>query len=277
MLRSLLFPALLLLTPQLSFAKTTRDVEKSFPVTSATEILVDISGGPIKVEVVPGSSADITLKQTFRTDDEREIDEILERYDITFEQQGDKVVVAVKSRQKNGGWFSSWRGDRASFSVSLTCPDFVDLHLDTSGGSIRVDGETQGDLVADTSGGAISVTGGSGYLNLDTSGGSISVKRALGRVRADTSGGSIQIDYVGPDATDVNADTSGGGIRIGLDPRGRYSLVADTSGGSVAVKDLPIQASNQTRTHVEGDINGGGARVRADTSGGGITIFAPRD
>ena len=277
MIRPILFPALLLITPLLSFAKITRDVEKSFPVSSGSEIRVDISGGPIKVEVVPGKTAEVTLHQSFRTNNESDIAEILERYDITFEQQGDNVVLAVKSRKSNRGWFSGWGKSQANFSVSLTCPEFVDLNLDTSGGSIRVDGEVTGDLVADTSGGAISVTGGSGFLNLDTSGGSISVKRALGRVRADTSGGSIHIDYVGPRATDVNADTSGGGIRIGLDPKGSYDLVADTSGGSVSIKDLSITPANMSRTHVEGKINGGGITVRADTSGGGINIYAAND
>ncbi|WP_221031757.1 DUF4097 family beta strand repeat-containing protein [Actomonas aquatica] len=274
MLRKLLLPALLLLTPAFTFAKINREVERSFTVRPGSEIKVDISGGSIKAEIVRGDTASLTLHQTFHTNDERDIAEILERYKITFEQQGDDVVLDIESA-KSGGWFSGWsKKNRASFKVTLTCPDYVDLNLDTSGGSISVDGEVTGDLIADTSGGSINVTGGTGYLNLDTSGGSISVKRALGRVRADTSGGSIRINYVGPDVEDVNADTSGGSIKIGLDPDGSYDLYADTSGGRVTIDELAITPHKITRTHAEGEINGGGARVRADTSGGSITIYA---
>ncbi len=277
MLRSVLLPslALLVLTPAAGLAKIKRDVDRSFPVSAGSEIQVDISGGSIEVEIVPGDTAALTLHQTFKTNDESEIADILEDYDITFEQRGKQIVLAVKrDRSGGGGWFSGWGGSNASFSVSVSCPTFVHLNLDTSGGSIRVDGLVEGDLVADTSGGSIKVTGGSGDLNLDTSGGSISVEQVLGKVRADTSGGSIRIDYVGPKASDVNADTSGGGIRIGLDPQGGYDINADTSGGSVSINDLSLTPRKMSRTHVEGKVNAGGARVRADTSGGSITIFA---
>ncbi len=274
MLRHLLIPALLLLTPALSHAKIKRDVDRTFPVTTSSEIEIDISGGSIEVEIVPGDEATLTLHQTFKTNDESDIPDILADYEITFDQEGNDIDLKVRRDKSGGGWFSSWKNNRASFSVSITCPDYVDLNLDTSGGSIRVKGAVSGDLLADTSGGSIKVTGGSGDLNLDTSGGSITVEHATGKLRADTSGGSIRIGYVGPNVEDVNADTSGGSIRIGLDPRGNYDLLADTSGGSVSLNDLAITPRKMTRTHVEGRINDGGARVRADTSGGSITISA---
>lgn len=275
MLRHLLIPALLLLTPALTHAKIKRDVDRTFPVTASSEIEIDISGGSIEVEIVPGDQATITLHQTFKTNDEADIAEILADYEITFEQEGDEIDLKVRrAKGSGGGWFSSWKKNRAGFSVSITCPDYVNLELDTSGGSIRVKGAVSGDLLADTSGGSIKVTGGSGDLNLDTSGGSITVEHATGKLRADTSGGSIRIGYVGPNVEDVNADTSGGSIRIGLDPRGNYDLLADTSGGSVSLNDLAITPRKMSRTHVEGRINDGGARVRADTSGGSITIYA---
>lgn len=97
---------------------------------------------------------------------------------------------------------------------------------------------------------------------------------ALAKLRADTSGGSIKIGYVGPNARDINADTSGGSIRIGVDPEGKFDLKTDTSRGSVKVDGLRFDAIKKSRTHAEGLINGGGARLRAYTSGGGISIYA---
>ncbi|GAB5561707.1 MAG: hypothetical protein SynsKO_33540 [Synoicihabitans sp.] len=272
-----LLPALLslCLIPALVGAAITRNVEKSFPASTGDEIVIDISGGNIEVEIVPGSDqAEITLHQRFKTNDESEIAEVLEQFEITFEKRGDNIVLAVKP-ERSGGFFSRWiSSSDVKFSATLNCPADVDLSLDTSGGRISVAGFVEGNLHADTSGGSIVVTGGSGTFNLDTSGGSITVDEIHGSVRADTSGGSIAIDYVGPEARKVNADTSGGSIRIGLDATGRYDLVADTSGGRVSVSDLEIAAAKISRTHVRGEINGGGASVRADTSGGSIYITA---
>ncbi|MCF3648519.1 DUF4097 family beta strand repeat-containing protein [Synoicihabitans lomoniglobus] len=274
MLRKILLPLLALAVPTLLTAKITREVEKSFRVGDDAAIEVDISGGSIDVEIGSDDQFHVTLQQTFRTNSESEADEILERYDVTLDQSGDRVRVIVRSDKKSGGWFSGWRNRGANFSVKLIAPAHADLNLDTSGGSIRVDGDSRGEIIADTSGGSISVDGSAGHMNLDTSGGSIRVGYALSRLRADTSGGSITIGYVGPDADDINADTSGGSITIGLDPAGGYDLLADTSGGSVHINGLSFRAEKKTRTHAEGEINGGGARVRADTSGGGITIKA---
>ncbi len=274
MIRSFLL-LFLCLAPAISSAKITRDTTHSFPVSGHPTILVDIFGGGIEVNIEPNSdSVYITLHQTFRTNDETEIPDILKDFEITIDEREGEIVVAAK-RRRQGGLFSGWSNkNRASFSATVSCPPEVNLNLDTSGGSIRVSGFVEGDLRADTSGGSISVTGGTGYLNLDTSGGSISVDEAHGRIRADTSGGRISIGYVGPDVSKVNADTSGGGISIGLDPEGSYDLLADTSGGNVSVSDLEIQASKMSRTHVRGQINGGGTSVRADTSGGSILISA---
>lgn len=269
---SLLFAALLLV-PAAGFARIDQDVERQFTLSEDTRIRVDISGGPIDVNIVPGTdTAKLVLHQQFRTDDESEVAEILERYEIKAEQSDQTIELSVKPKRR-GGLFRNWGGNnQVRFSATVSCPSDVSLDLDTSGGSITVSGFVEGDLRADTSGGNINVTGGSGYLNLDTSGGAIEVDEVQGRVRADTSGGRIVIRYVGPGATRVNADTSGGSIRIGLDPEGSYDLTADTSGGGVSLSDLEISASKMSRNHITGKINGGGTPVRADTSGGSIRI-----
>lgn len=275
MTRNFLLLAAFLLISSLGFARIDRDAEYSFAVSDDSKIRVDIFGGSIKVEVVPGAeTAEITLHQEFRTDDESEIAEILEDFEMKVEQSDHFIEVAVKPKRQ-GGIFGSWsKNNRVRFSATVTCPADVNLDLDTSGGNITVAGFVEGDLRADTSGGNIRVTGGTGYLNLDTSGGAIEVDEVHGRVRADTSGGRIAIAYVGPDASNVNADTSGGSIKIGLDPEGSYNLKADTSGGGVSLSDLEINASKMSRNHISGEINGGGTPVRADTSGGSIRISA---
>jgi len=245
---------------------------ENFSVEPGTPIRVKIDGGSIKVNIDPTAQVHIELTQVADTDSEKEADEMIAKAQAVIEKNTQGVRVLVHQEDRSWLWFGHHREVR--FNVNMTVPEKVNLDLDTSGGSIHVNGELQGDLRADTSGGSINVTGGTGKMNLDTSGGGITVDRVLKQVHADTSGGSIHIGYVAPGVTDVNADTSGGGISIGLDPAGDYNLDADTSGGSVNVKNLAFNASKNDRTHAEGKINRGGARVRADTSGGSIDIYA---
>ena len=94
----------------------------------------------------------------------------------------------------------------------------------------------------------------------------------LGRLSADTSGGGINVGYVGPTARDVVLTTSGGSIRVGVDPKASLAVDAGTSGGSVRVEDLPFDTLSHGRSHANGTINGGTNRLRASTSGGGISI-----
>ncbi len=73
----------------------------------------------------------------------------------------------------------------------------------------------------------------------------------------------------------LDLDTSGGSIRVGVDPAAKLDIEADTSGGRVQVDGFAdFVATKKTRTHVSGTLNGGGGRLRADTSGGSIRIGA---
>jgi hypothetical protein len=258
-------------------ASIDRTIEKSFPTKPGAKLIVNISGGPITVKVGEAGRIDLKVEQIVNADTDAEADEILGLYEIVAEADGDTVKFITKSTRKDWKWSGFASGPRLKQKVYVVVPADTNLNLDTSGGSIGIDGEISGTVRADTSGGSINVSGGSGDMNLDTSGGSITVGRALGKLRADTSGGSIRVGYVGPDASDVNCDTSGGSISIGVDPRANFDLNADTSGGSVRVSDLNFDARKKSRTKASGRINNGGARLRADTSGGSITIKAAKE
>jgi hypothetical protein len=258
-----------------SSASIDRSIEKSFPTQPGATAVVDVSGASITVKVGDSGRIDLKVEQLVNVSTEAEADAVLENYEITADIDGNTVRFISKSKRKGWSW-SDMGGSKLRQKVILTVPADTQLNLDTSGGSIRIEGEIAGNVRADTSGGSIDVSGGSGDLNLDTSGGSISVGRALGKLRADTSGGSIHVDYVGPNASDVNCDTSGGSIHIGVDPSGNFDLNADTSGGRVTVEGLAIDIHKKDRTHVSGKVNAGGARLRADTSGGSISIKAAK-
>lgn len=176
-----------------------------------------------------------------------------------------------------------------------------DVELDTSGGSIQA-GYANGRMTADTSGGNITLEGSDRLLIADTSGGTIRVRRSGGPVEVDTSGGNI---YLGPINGYIEADTSGGSIEAVLgviEPGQDAHIDLDSSGGDIELRipgghaatvdarievsrrargdyriytDFPLSITGQDDREVlgRGDINGGGDRIRIETSNGDIRIM----
>jgi hypothetical protein len=253
-----------------------RRLERSFQVAAGSTVRVELSGGSVTALTGPPGVVQVSVRQTVHTNEsEAAANRRLEEYLVDATQEGGEVVV-VGRRKSLLSWVQ-WGGDHVRLSATVTAPPDVRLDLGTSGGRITVRGERLAAVRAATSGGSVSVDGGPADLALNTSGGSIRVARALGRLNADTSGGGITVDYLGASARDVVLQTSGGSIRVGVDPSASVALDAGTSGGSVRVEDLPFDALSHGRSHASGIINGGASRLRASTSGGGVTIRAARD
>lgn len=172
--------------------------------------------------------------------------------------------------------------------------------LETAGGSIT-GGFIGGMAYADTAGGSIELVGSGSGVEAQTAGGSITVERSQGPVSVTTAGGSIEL---GPVAGAINARTAGGSIEAilgdvaeGVDT----TITLATSGGDVELT-LPGNHRGTVDAHIEvsrryrgdyriytdfpltitgeedrdvigrGDINGGGDRIRLETTNGDITI-----
>lgn len=161
-------------------------------------------------------------------------------------------------------------GDTSGGSIQLTDCDGK-LRVDTSGGGIESVGGS-GTLHADTSGGSISVKNFAGPAHLDTSGGGIKVENIGGQLEASTSGGSISAKLTAPLPGSVKLDTSGGGITVDIPSSAAFDLDAETSAGSVSCELPVVVAGKKEHDHLKGAVNGGGVKVRLDTSAGSIRV-----
>lgn len=248
-----------------------RRLERSFAVASGSTVRVELAGGSVTTETGPPGRVQVSIRQAVYTNDnEATANRLLDDYRVDATQEGREVFVVGK-RKDVLSW-PRWGRRHVELSATITAPSDVVLELGTSGGRIAVRGERTADVRAGTSGGSVSADGGRADFRLNTSGGSIRVGRVMGRLSADTSGGGIDVGYVGPAARDVVLTTSGGSIRVGVDPKASFAVDAGTSGGSVRVDDLPFDVISHGRSHANGTINGGTNRLRASTSGGGISI-----
>jgi hypothetical protein len=289
-----------------AYARVDRVVEKNFAVTGDGTLRVETHGGEIRVMPSNGSAVRIKAKQKINARTDAEADELLQKLELTFEQEGNDVRVFAKyEKQPSGFRFRSWPPVQVDFDVPpgfatdlntsggpITVGDLNGkANLRTSGGPIKV-GKMGGLVEARTSGGGISLDEARGPVELKTSGGNISVGRVdgpadlstsggnikvdsvVGSLRAHTSGGSIRANISGALKQDCSLSTSGGSVNVTVDKGAAFRLDASTSGGGVDASGLTItlENSNRDRSRIAGAVNGGGPLVKLRTSGGGISV-----
>jgi hypothetical protein len=281
--------------PVLLNATVERTVEKTFAVQPGGTLKVETSGGNISVEPGAGDTVKVVAKEKIRAGNEAEADEMLKDLTLTIEQHGCA-----------SGWFGN---SRVQVSFAVTVPSHYSTDLHTSGGNVTV-GDLAGRMQARTSGGDIrlgnidgtvdgSTSGGNvelgsctgdtrlqtsggnvradkivGKADLGTSGGDVVVKLVENVLSAHTSGGNVEAGIGGTLKGDCSLETSGGDVRVTVDKAAAFRLDASTSGGDVRADGLTITLGDggSGRSHLSGNVNGGGPVLKLRTSGGSIRV-----
>ncbi len=264
-------------------------VEKTFRVGEGGVLTLDTQRGSIEVKAAGNDQVSIIVQRKFKTNDQKQVDRILQDLKMEFNQSGNDVNVLVEHKDRDS--FFGW--DRARFNLHfiITVPVKYNVDLKTSGGGISVAdlhgravactsggsltfGHIQGPVTGKTSGGGISLQGCDGDADVHTSGGgihigevmgqvlaatsggSITIKKAKGSVQAKTSGGGIHVEEV---MGAINAATSGGGVEATLTQQPEADCELRTSGGSITVSMAP---------NIRADVD-------AATSGGRVVAEMP--
>jgi hypothetical protein len=172
----------------------------------------------------------------------------------------------------------------------------ADADLKTFGGDIRL-GAVKGDLAAQTLAGDVRAAAVAGSARVETSGGDIRIERVDGWLRARTAGGDIVVPLVGGH---VDAETAGGDVRIAVAARQLREGISIVNGGGDVALMLPsdfkgdleltvteadpsepavlsefpdVSISRKDRiVRATGSLNGGGEKVRVQTSSGTIRL-----
>jgi hypothetical protein len=183
-----------------------------------------------------------------------------ERYSVEVETNGGSIeledIGGTVSARTSGGQIEL---DGATGSADL----------ETSGGSVEAY-EVEGKVTARTSGGRVTVSEARGPIDVETSGGPLRIHDVFGPVRGKTSGGSISVRFEGRPEGELT--TSGGSIEAELPEDEGVELDARTSGGRVEVDAPLVLRGVIDRSHVKGELFGGGPPLRLHTSGGNIRI-----
>ncbi len=291
--------------PAVGYGQVDGDINRSFDVRPGGWLELESDIGTIEVRTNRNNQVNVQVNFSSDRGGEERLQDLLQDFDIDFQQTGNRVL--VKAEYHNGMNF--WNSDRDALRVRfiVLVPTEFNCDLETSGGSIDVDdlegelrgrtsggslnfGQIRGTVLGRTSGGSITLSGCEGDVDVQTSGGSIRIGRVHGEVRANTSGGSINIEDVTgtiqaetsggsisariskQPEEDCELRTSGGRITVHLEPSMKFNIDAKTSGGGVET-DLPVTVQGTlNKQSLVGKINGGGPDLVLRTSGGSITI-----
>ncbi len=241
----------LIAIPQ-ALAKT---VERRFDSSPGGTLEVDTQVGSITVESHDSNEILVEIE----IDGDRE-----DEFSLDFDHDG--ADLRIFGQREGENW---WGSNRVRVHFLITVPKEFDVELQTAGGRIET-ADLTGDVDARTSGGSIQVGNVKGDVELKTSGGSIRTDDIYGEIDAHTSGGSINVTFARQPEEDAKLETSGGSITARFPADVAIDLDASTSGGRVS-SDFDVNGRIKKRS-IEGEINGGGPRVRLHTSGGSVRV-----
>ena len=228
-------------------------------------LMVDTSGGSIKIGKVKGTSKVETSGGSIVVEEGGA--------DLSADTSGGSIKIGPVNGKVSV--------DTSGGSIHIGMAQ-GDVNADTSGGSIKVDG-SMGKVKVDTSGGSIFVGSSGGPVLADTSGGSIKILQAKGSIEADTAGGKIEAEMVQTDNsvdTHVDLESAGGSITLYLPKNIEATVSAKLEITRSARRDyriysdfpLTIKGVDSDEVTAKGKINGGGDRIRLETTNGDIHI-----
>jgi len=276
------------LTPDASAAPAkdtyTESIDQSFPLTAGGAFTLENRNGSVEystwdkdeVRVVAEKRMEldsggwwlarlIGLKQSnIETDDDAKA--LLATFTVEF--SGDEKSRSVMTH------YPESHDVNCSVVYRITAPRKSKVDIDSTNGSIRVNG-VEGEAAVSTTSGSVSVSDVSGRVHAVSTNGRVTLERVNGPVIAKTTNGSVSVSVL-PDAPiqDIEMHSVNGSVRLYVPGNATFTVNARTVNGSVRC-DLPLASINeQTRKHLDGVVGGGGARVDLSTTNGSVQIGA---
>ncbi|MEE4271829.1 MAG: DUF4097 family beta strand repeat-containing protein [Thermoanaerobaculales bacterium] len=225
--------------------------EHTFDARPGQTLVIDVSFHRVEVLVEPGSTVHAVVELSTRSSGGR-AERAIEEYRPVFQEKGDTLLIrSVKKR----GW--SWKSPNLKGRVTVTMPPDLDLSVDSSSGSITIEGDL-----------------GDGEVSCDASSGSVTADGTMRSFRSDTSSGSTRVSVSRPLEL-FSADSSSGSIRL---EGGAHKARADASSGSIWLDGLLGDAAMDTSSGsitAQWDAVPAGASIDAGASSGSITLRLP--
>jgi hypothetical protein len=232
--------------------EATETVTRSFPLSPGGTLDIATTNGRIDVVAGSGSTVEVTAVKVAKAATKEGAEELLKKLKIKEEVSADLIKLrAERDGGGNGPSLHSW-GTSAEVRYTVTVPANTKLVLATTNGHIEVDD------VKNTA-------------RLETVNGQIKARGLSGEVKASTVNGGVDIGLAAVTA-DVSVETTNGGVTVRLPGDAKAVLLGRTTNGGLNVDGLQVQEVERSRRRLEARLNGGGRRIEAETTNGGITF-----
>ncbi|MES2219688.1 MAG: DUF4097 family beta strand repeat-containing protein [Acidobacteriota bacterium] len=280
--RSIFIPAfalaLLALTPAALFAAE-GTFDKTLTVNGSANLTIETGSGYIHITPGPAGSIHIvghvhSSSGLFSGSPEESVRRVTDNPPIA--QNGNNVEVGQHTHFNH-----------VSIDYVVTAPSGTDVNANSGSGDLNITGLNaplkastgSGDIFAKNLTGDISLSTGSGDIHgwmtgshstsAKTGSGSIELNGVAGGLQAATGSGDITVS--GQPGDGWKLETGSGSVTLNTG-QSAYNLDASTSSGDVH-SDPPLTTHGTlSRSHVSGEINGGGPTVRVSTGSGDIRI-----
>jgi hypothetical protein len=217
--------------------------------------LINVNGR-ITAEATDGKDVVVEATRTAKGRSDEVAKENLAKLEIREEVGGS--TVRVESRPPR---FSGFGGHEIAWTVKIPKGLIVDLR--TVNGGVRMDGLSGAEIYAKSTNGGVR----GGALIVD-------------KLEASVVNGGVTIDLASPlDAGDsIEVSSVNGGVTVGLPVESKATITARAVNGGVRVSD-ELKADqdgdspeSERRRRFNGTMNGGGGRVNATTTNGGVRL-----
>ncbi|UCG85686.1 MAG: DUF4097 family beta strand repeat protein [Gemmatimonadota bacterium] len=258
-------------------------LDRQFDVRHGGTLVVDVPDGDVRVRANPDARA--TVKVFISTRDRDWGREVFERMDFDVGRTGDDLSVTATSPNVRDYEWSDNGG--AGVQVEITVPQTFNLDVATSDGDIDI-GDVAGRIELRTSDGDVNLGHVRGTeISVTTSDGDVSATAIeADQLVIQTNDGDVQVTVDSPSSRITTGD---GDIHLYLAARGEVMLrtgdgditiYADPSlAADVELRGEDVQVGSGFRLEgrvdhrgADGQLNGGGPRLVAETGDGTISI-----
>jgi DUF4097 and DUF4098 domain-containing protein YvlB len=225
--------------------KATDEWNRSYTIVPGGRLQIENTNGRIEALPAAGSQVEIRAERIAKASTDEAARELLKQSELHEDVSAAQIRIQTKMPRQ--------RFSRQSLEVRyhVRVPKGLSVDFETVNGGVRLE-NLEGQIAASTTNGGVTGTG------------------LSGTVKATTTNGGVEIEMAAVTG-DLELETTNGGIRLQLPGSIKANLDARCVNGGISVSGFDVQGE-QSRRRVSGTINGGGPRISAETTNGGIRI-----
>jgi hypothetical protein len=220
---------------------------RTYDIAAGGKLKIENVNGTITATPSDGARTEVRAERIAKAGSDEAAQELLKKIEIVEQSSAESVSIATKVPK------ISWGRSGHEVRYTVRVPKGLAVEFQTVNGGVRLE-NLDGQIVAGTTNGGVRGKG------------------LRGALKASTTNGGVEVDLADVSG-DIEIETTNGGIRLNLPPHAKATLDARVVNGGISVSE-PLQIENieKSRRQLRGTMNGGGARVSAETVNGGIRI-----